>query len=145
MAAQTPTYIPCNSLSFSLNGAIGNVETGGFSPDFETDEMTNNAGYGFYEDGTTVLKCSLKAKVAMKAAAPTLGLVNGAAYPVLINCASMPTITAGIMAAPTPINAGPALAGYFRIKVQGPNVLDTKANVHIELEGMSNGTFSYVL
>lgn len=147
MPAPTPvdeTYIPCVSLATLIGGAPGVITTGGFNPNVAVDDMTNNAGYGFYEDVQTIKKGMVKFTIAAKTA--LTGLISGDIYPVLINCTSMPTITAGIMAAPTPTVANaPAFAGNCRLIMDDSPILDVTKGVKYSFTGTTQGTFNYVI
>ena len=145
MPAPTPideTYIPCVGLRALVGGVLAAITTGGFTPSVAVDEMTNNAGYGFYEDVQTIKKGMVKVTIAAKTT--LTGLISGDIYPVLINCTTMPTVTAGIMAAPTPTVAGaPAFAGNCRLIMDNNDVLDVSKGVKYSFTGTTQGTFAY--
>lgn len=148
MSAPTPvaeTYIPCVGLAGTIAGLPLAVTTGGFGVKVETDDMTNNQGYGFYEDVPTVKTANFKMTIASKSAGLT-GLLSGGIYAVLINCTSMPAITAGVMAAPTPTNANaPAFAGNVRLTLDDAPILDVKTGVKLSFTGMSQAQFAYAI
>jgi hypothetical protein len=118
--------------------------TGGFSAPVTVDDMTNNQGYGFHEDVATVKVGNVKMSIALKGAAT--GLKSGDIYAVIINCASMPAITAGVMADPTPVVAsGPAFAGNVRVILDDAPILDVKAGAKLSFSGTTQGPFAYVI
>lgn len=147
MSAPTPvpeTYIACVTLGASIAGITGLVMEGGFTPDFDVDDMTNNGGGGHYEDVKTTDKLTFSLKIAVKT--PLL-IVSGAIYPVLINAgAVLPTVTAGVMAPPVPVvAAGPACAANVRIKVDPSTAVNVKAGLVYNLTGTSQGPYSYIV
>lgn len=138
------SFIPCVGLRALVGGVLTAITTGGFTPGVAVDDLTNNAGYGFYEDVQTIKKGMIKVTIAAKTT--LTGLISGDIYEVLINCTTMPGLTAGIRDAPTPTVAGaPCFAGNCRLIMDNNDVLDVTKGVKYSFTGTTQGSYSYLI
>lgn len=144
MSAPVPvaeTYIPCYELAATVGGVATKIMSGGFSLPVNVDDMTNNAGGGYYEDVPTVKKATFKMSIALSTTAT--GLKSGSIYPVLINCATMPT---DFTIDPTPVVTGlPCFAGNVRLIFDDAPILDVQKGATISVSGNTQGKFGYAL
>ncbi len=127
MAALAETYVACVTLPATIDGVAAVVMEGGFTPDFDVDEMSNDAGGGHYEDVKCIDKATLSLGLAFKTA---IAKVSGLIYMVTINC---PAGVAGV----------PYFSGPVRVKFDAGGIVNVKEGVKIKMTGTSQGAYNY--
>lgn len=121
-----PTYLGARNNVTTIDGVIMKAEAGTLNLNISTDEVTNSASGGFYEDVETIQQAK----------------ITGGRF--VYDGDEPPTFREGQLVPITvEIEGGPTLSGTFRVGSITVPLLDVKAAVHFSFDLTSQGVYTW--
>jgi hypothetical protein len=121
-----PTYLAAKNNITTIDGVVAKVEAGTLNLNISTDEVTNSASGGYYEDVATIKQAKV---TGMRC---------------VFDSEDPPTFNEGdLVAISITIAGGPTLTGEFRVGSITTPMLDVKAAVHYGFDLTSQGVYTW--
>jgi hypothetical protein len=121
-----PTYLYAGNNVTTIDGNVAKVEAGTLNLNISTDEVTNSASGGYYEDVATIRQAKITGARFVFDAEDPPAYIEGDL--VVISC--------------TIVN-GPTLSGTFRIGSLSIPMMDVKAAIHYSCDVTSQGVYTW--
>jgi hypothetical protein len=121
-----PTYLGARKNVTTIKDVVMKAEAGTLNLNISTDEVTNSASGGFYEDVETIQQAK----------------ITGGRF--VYDGDAPPTFREGELVDVTvEIEGGPTLSGLFRVGSMTIPLLDVKAAVHFSFDLTSQGIYEF--
>jgi predicted extracellular nuclease len=121
-----PTYLGARKNVTTIKGVVMKAEAGTLNLNIGTDEVTNSASGGYYEDVETIQDAT----------------ISGGRF--VYDGDDPPTFREGeLVAVSVTIENGPALTGTFRVGSMSIPIMDVKAAVHYSFDLKSQGEYEW--
>lgn len=121
-----PTYLGAQNNVTTLKGVVMKAEQGTLNLNISTDEVTNSASGGYYEDVATIRQAKITGGRFVYDSDDPPNFEEGELVPLTVTLAG-----------------GPTLAGTFRVGSVSIPIMDVKAAVHFSFDLTSQGPYTW--